>query len=360
LKADLRPSEFLRHGLQVLLFNTFLWVLQMASGLERWGRWDTTLVYTQAIGMSVWAICDFGRIPLLGSGDLHWPSPPRALLLVAFAVVGGFTIGSLIGDWYSGEPLFSFAQRPLVHLRSAILFTVVASSIATYFFYARGRAAAQRERIAQAERDATLARLALLQSQLEPHMLFNTLANLRVLIALDPQRAQAMLDRLIAFLRATLGASRSRSHSLEAEFERVRDYLALMSIRMGERLSTEFDLPPDLAPVPVPTLLLQPLVENSIRHGLEPKVEGGRIKVCAAANGQMLTLTVRDTGVGLKQARPSDGTRFGVQQVRERLQALYGDNAVLTLMDASDAEGGTVARITLPLTEGAQEPEPQT
>ncbi|HET9644081.1 MAG TPA: histidine kinase [Burkholderiaceae bacterium] len=360
MKADLHPREFLRHGLQVLLFNTFLWALQMGSGIERWGRWDNTLVYTQAIGMSIWAICDFGRIALLRPGDLHWPSPPRALLLIALAVVGGFTIGSLVGDWYSDAPLFSFAQRPLVHLRSAILFTIVASSIATYFFYARGRAAVQRERIAEAERDAMLARLQLLQSQLEPHMLFNTLANLRVLIVLDPPRAQAMLDRLIAFLRATLGASRSRSHSLEAECERLRDYLALMSIRMGERLSTEFDIPTGLAQVPVPPLLLQPLVENSIRHGLEPKVEGGRIRIGAASDGNSLTLTVRDTGVGLSGAPPSDGTRFGLQQIRERLHALYGDNASLLLGDAPDAEGGTLARITLPLSRKTQEPEAET
>ncbi|MBL0299124.1 MAG: histidine kinase [Betaproteobacteria bacterium] len=101
-------------------------------------------------------------------------------------------------------------------------------------------------------------------------MLFNTLANLRMLISLDPARAQAMLDHLIAYLRATLNASRSATHSLATEFERIADYLALMGVRMGPRLQVRMDLPQDLRGLAVPALLLQPLVENSIKHGLEP------------------------------------------------------------------------------------------
>ena len=193
-----------------------------------------------------------------------------------------------------------------------------------------------------------LARLAMLQSQLEPHMLFNTLANLRVLIGLDPQRAQAMLDRLIAFLRATLNASRRDSQPLSDEFQQLDDYLALMAVRMGARLSVSFTLPPDLAALPVPPLLLQPLVENAIKHGLEPKVEGGRIAVDAQREGQRLTLTVRDSGIGLGTAS-TGGTAFGLEQVRTRLATLFGARATLTLQAAADADGGTLATIQLPL-----------
>ena len=188
----------------------------------------------------------------------------------------------------------------------------------------------------------------LLESQLEPHMLFNTLANLRVLIALDPPRAQAMLDQLIAFLRATLSASRVGRHALGAEFSRLADYLALMQVRMGARLQTRLDLPDALATAPVPPLLLQPLVENAIRHGLEPAVAGGRIEIGALRDGGMLVLRVRDTGVGLA-APAGEGTRFGLQQVRERLATLYGERASLTLEAAGDAEGGTLATVRLPL-----------
>jgi LytS/YehU family sensor histidine kinase len=200
-----------------------------------------------------------------------------------------------------------------------------------------------------AERSAAEAQLKLLQSQLEPHMLFNTLANLRVLIGTDPARAQAMLDRLIAFLRATLTASRSGSHALADEFERVGDYLALMAVRMGPRLRVQVDLPESLRQLPVPPLLLQPLVENCIRHALEPKVQGGRIDLSAARDGDVLLLRVRDTGIGLANVAPSNGTKFGLRQVRERLATLYGARASLTLEEAPGDEGGTLATVRLPL-----------
>src|SRR4029078_471767 len=133
----------------------------------------------------------------------------------------------------------------------------------------------------------------LLETQLEPHMLFNTLANLRALIGADPRQAQVMLDHMIAYLRATLNASRSTTHSLQAEFDRLRDYLELMAIRMGPRLEYSLQLPPELEHTRVPALLLRPLVENSILHGLEPKVEGGRIAVSARREGNQLVLEVK-------------------------------------------------------------------
>jgi LytS/YehU family sensor histidine kinase len=207
----------------------------------------------------------------------------------------------------------------------------------------------QRERAREAERRATEARLKLLESQLEPHMLFNTLANLRVLIVTDPARAQAMLDRLIAFLRATLNASRAGRHTLAAEFDRLSDYLALMGIRMGPRLTTRLDLPEALRELTVPPLLLQPLVENSIKHGLEPQVEGGMVEVEARRHGAVLALTVRDTGVGLPEGRPFQETGFGLLQVRERLATLYGREAKLVISAAHDGRGGTLATVHLPI-----------
>jgi LytS/YehU family sensor histidine kinase len=170
-----------------------------------------------------------------------------------------------------------------------------------------------------------------------------------VLIGLDAAAAQQMLDRLIAYLRATLEASRLPAHPLATEYARVADYLALMAIRMGPRLQVELHLPPALVAHPVPPLLLQPLVENAIKHGLEPHVAGGRLVVSAHADGEMLVLQVRDTGIGLAQAAAATaGTRFGLAQVRERLATLHGARASLVVAPAPDAEGGTVATIRLP------------
>jgi LytS/YehU family sensor histidine kinase len=181
--------------------------------------------------------------------------------------------------------------------------------------------------MAEARKHVDEARLKLLETQLEPHMLFNTLANLRALIGVDPNRAQAMLDHMIAYLRATLNASRATSHSLQAEFDRIQDYLELMAIRMGPRLRFTLDLPGALAQAKVPSLLLQPLVENAIQHGLEPKVGGGEIRVTARREGDTVVIEVCDTGVGLSGDGPASGKGFGMTQVRERLAALYGDRA---------------------------------
>jgi LytS/YehU family sensor histidine kinase len=176
-------------------------------------------------------------------------------------------------------------------------------------------------------------------------MMFNTLANLRALIAVDPARAQQMLDHMIAYLRATLDASRATTHSLRTEFDRLHDYLELMAIRMGPRLTYALDLPEDLADLPVPALLLQPLVENSIKHGLEPKVEGGRIEVRARREGASVVIEVRDSGVGAN-AHGNAGKGFGLVQIRERLSALHGPGASL---DFSTDPQGAHARIALPL-----------
>ena len=200
----------------------------------------------------------------------------------------------------------------------------------------------------KAHLQAAESQLKLLESQLDPHMLFNTLANLRVLIVTDPTRAQLMLDQLIAFLRATLSGSRVSQHSLHNEFARLADYLSLMQVRMGERLSSQFDLPDELGGISVPSLLLQPLVENCIKHGLEPSSAGGRVEVSAARDGDALVLRVRDTGAGISQP-PRDAASFGLTQIRERLANLYGESASLSLTVAADAEGGTLAVIRLPL-----------
>ena len=182
-----------------------------------------------------------------------------------------------------------------------------------------------------------------------------TLANLRVLIAVDAPRAEQMLDHLIAYLRATLAGSRSGTHSLEAEFALLGDYLALMQVRMGARLSYTLDLPAELRDAHVPTLLLQPLVENSLRHGLEPQLAGGHIRVTAALlDGGRLELTVVDNGCGLSasphpasKSTGNTGSGFGLQQIRERLATRYGDQATFQLIAAS--AGGTSASLIFPL-----------
>jgi signal transduction histidine kinase len=315
-------------------------------------------LYSVAIGNLIWLFIDGGRelaARLMGHTDgKAWPGPAVMVATVVVGTVAGYELGTWGVDTLLGQHSPSlFDNQP------AAVITVLIATAATYFFYSRERLHAEIADAEAARRLAVESQLKLLESQLKPHMLFNTLANLRVLIGLDPPRAQAMLDHLIAYLRSTLHASRNGSHALSAEFERAADYLALMSVRMGPRLSVKLDLPEALRSVPVPPLLLQPLVENAIQHGLEPKVEGGRIEISARAELGQLVLTVRDTGLGLAaqtdpaqaqaQAHTSTGTGYGTVHVRQRLAALHGKRAWLELAPAPGGEGGTLATVSLPL-----------
>jgi len=362
-----RPVLRLMHGLwreTRLNLLVCLLIAAVLSLLTRSGFW-LNLLFSLCIGLSIQALIGLGRYGiarwLIGRGRrdpaLHegWPGWAWMGPWVALSAVLGYEFGTALASLLADLPYqpFRIFSKPRV-MGVVLVITLLVSIGFTYAFYSQGRLAAAEAEAQAARRLASEHQLKLLQSQLEPHMLFNTLANLRVLIGLDPVRAQAMLDRLIGYLRATLTASRADAHPLAAEFDRLADYLALMAIRMGPRLQVVLDLPTPLRALPVPPLLLQPLVENAIKHGLEPKVDAGRLQVQARQQGQALVLTVRDTGVGLHSAdaapRTADdiGTGFGTVQVRERLQALYGSAASLTLAPADDAEGGTLATITLP------------
>lgn len=324
-------------------------LLSMIKGVPLSG----TMVYSQCIGLSIWVCIEVGR-RLMMAGASGWPAGWRAVALMAAGCALGDVIGITFADALSGHSTWRASLRDPRQLLGEFGPTVAFCTLVSGWFYLRGQARSDRARAAAATHAATLARLDLLQSQLEPHMLFNTLANLRVLIATDADRATAMLDHLIAFLRATLAASRQPEHPLGDEFARLADYLALMQVRMGDRLRARTTLPLELATLAVPPLLLQPLVENAIKHGLEPQRGVGELHVSAALDGPVLVLRVADSGRGLEAAaaaRERDagpgGSGFGLVQVRERLRTLHGDAAGLTLKPRP--EGGTLAEIRLPL-----------
>ncbi|WP_343607313.1 histidine kinase [Roseateles sp.] len=291
-----------------------------------------------------------GRAP---AQPFDWPGWPLMVLCLVLGTGIGYSLGVEVGNMITGLQEKSLLSSPLRRVLSVMVIALIPGFGATLFFLSRSRIAAAEAHAETLRRQAAETQLRLLESQLEPHMLFNTLANLRVLIGLDAERAQAMLDHLIAFLRATLSASRVERHPLKDEFARLADYLALMQVRMGARLRFEFELPETLRELPVPPLLLQPLVENAIKHGLEPHVGGGTLRVAATAADGQLWLDVEDDGAGFDPARPAtpDGG-FGTVQVRERLAVAFGPRAALELsrLDLSrPTGGGTRARIRLPL-----------
>jgi len=343
LAEDLR--DMLRHGLVTAVFCC---LIAIALTVTKGGGWANHLVYSLSIGTISWLFIDGCRLLLTRGREIRWPFGFRGYLVVAVGVTLGFLGGNLIGDAWIGAPAFDFLDFAGHKLATAIVITLTATVGMCFYFYSLGKSKHLQSQIELAQRAATEARLKLLETQLEPHMLFNTLANLRVLITLDPPRAVTMLDRLNSYLRVTLSGSRALSHPLAAEFDRLGDYLELMAVRMGPRLRYTLDLPAELREVPVPPLLLQPLVENAIRHGLEPQVEGGEITVRARREGERLRLEVCDTGQGQAPAgaAPSEGGGFGLAQVRERLATLHGDDGVLQLHPLRG--GGTCASISFP------------
>ncbi len=341
----------LRRLLQTVAFCLTVSAIQYAFQPET--PYEIPVRYSLAIGVLTWALIDFGRHLFKSSNSANWPAGIAGVLLPLVGIVLGYLGGTFLADLWCG--ISSWDQRGRAQLRISIAITAMAGIVGTYYFYTRGKSAWLHAKVNEVHAEAAEARLKLLEAQLEPHMMFNTLANLRALVATDPPRALAMLDHLIAYLRATLSGARSTLHPLADEFARLADYLEIMAVRMGPRLAFTLHLPDTLQDVPVPPLLLQPLVENAIRHGLEPKVGGGRIDVWASTlpgpAGTLLVLEVADTGVGLGSASTPDagwpGSHFGMAQVRERLTTLYGAQGTLELIASS--AGGTSARATFPI-----------
>ena len=209
--------------------------------------------------------------------------------------------------------------------------------------------AQQNEQIAVAAKMLAEARLRALQAQIEPHFLYNTLANVVSLIGPQPQKAQHMLERFIDYLRASLDASRADQATLGAEVDLISAYLDVLAVRMGARLRYRIEIDDALRALPLSPMLLQPIVENAITHGLEPKVEGGDSLLRAQLDAGVLCITISDTGVGLAGDLTSNkpGGGVGMSNLRERLKHLYGSEARVELLENRPC--GLTAKLLLPV-----------
>jgi len=231
-----------------------------------------------------------------------------------------------------------------------IFIPLFALTIVSKFFIDRARGA---QRVAEVKRreaeyhrmsqQVTEAKLSALQAQVEPHFLYNTLASVQALTETDPPRATEMTGHLISYLRNALPKMRESTSTVGQEIELVRAYLNILQMRMGKRLAFEIDVPPELMEAPFPPLMLPSLVENAIKHGLEPQREGGIVRIFASASGNRLRVGVADTGRGFSE---TPGSGVGLANIRERLAALYGDNGKLTL-EANQPQG-VAATIDVP------------
>jgi len=259
-----------------------------------------------------------------------------AIVGIVLGISISFTVTSWMIDW---NPWAAFRSNGIA--RTEFLAFVLAVATANWFWW---RSRLKQETLLH---QATEARLRLLQAQIEPHFLFNTLANVHSLMERDTPRAKQMLETFTDYLRAGLVQLRHTDSTLAVELDMVRSYLTLLQIRMEERLSFEIDASDEALAATLPTLLLQPLVENAIEHGLEPKVEGGRVRIRARVTDGRLDICVDDDGLGLdaprRARRHSNG--MALPNIRERLRTRYGGSAALTLEARAV---GTQASLSLP------------
>ncbi|HTY48580.1 MAG TPA: histidine kinase [Steroidobacteraceae bacterium] len=236
--------------------------------------------------------------------------------------------------------------RSLGFMLDALSTTGLVVGVCAYHTYSRTAAdALARAQIDRTGLDAELrrARLQLLRAQIEPHFLFNTLSVVRALARSDRPATVEMLGNLMRYFQAALPCMRASEAPLRQEMDLVRAYLAIYRARMGRRLVYEVDLPADLAEVPIPTMMLLTLVENALKHGIGPTVEGGIVRVSAVCEGGSLLLKVADSGQGL-DVRHGHGA--GLANISQRLLMMYGPDAMLSLRPAEPR--GVVATICLP------------
>lgn len=282
--------------------------------------------------------------------------------------------GPLPGDLGPPSPspptLRAFLRSTIVDL---LAYGAVTGLVHSVYFHRRLRERERRELIL--ESNLAKARLNTLKAQLQPHFLFNSLNAIAALLRRDPRLAETTLVALSELLRLALSQSERQEGALREELEFVRRYLEIQQTRFGDKLRAELDIEPQALDCMVPTLVLQPLVENSIRHGIEPADKPGLVRVSASRKDGRLVLTVEDDGVGLVGSRsdpdgpgnstglrmgltppaprpPADvvgaraGTGIGLANLRDRLQALYGDRHKLELRPR--ATGGALVRVEIP------------
>ncbi len=265
-----------------------------------------------------------------------------AMGAIAGTIVSGLVIGRTLQQMFGVEPIF-FGM--VIFTSVGIGFGAVTAIVLVY----RSRAARADADTAQAEatrheleKQVLEARLKLMQAQIEPHFLFNTLANVQHLTEANPPLAGKTLDSLITYLRAALPQMREGSTTLGREFAMTVAYLEIQAVRMGARLTFSVDLPGALAHEPFPPMMLLTLVENAIKHGIDPLPDGGRIHISAIRQHDTLHVSVSDTGRGLST---STGIGVGLTNIRERLATLFGKRAKLQLEENSPV--GVVATISI-------------
>ncbi len=300
------------------------------------------------IGYSIHGLFHLGSALGLDSASRRRGLPAKVAYF-SLVPLGGVLIGFWVSSFIVDVGFRNWLTDPAAIISITATSLIVSTIMSAIFFWrereavAKAALALERERTQRIEREAAHANLRALQAQIEPHFLFNTLANVTSLIESEPALARRMLDSFIRFLRASLNATRKETTTLGDEGALIGAYLDVLQVRMGPRLRYRIDVDPAVASFALPPMLLQPVVENAIRHGLEPKVEGGEIAVRARAQDDAVAIEIIDSGSGFGTM-----TRGGVglANLRDRLRLLYGERASLSI--AENQPAGAVVTVRIP------------
>jgi len=323
-----KPRNFLIDLLYTIIISTLIAAFLTFTGITT-KSFIINLIVSQSFGISICSIIMF----------LLWVFKPEKTASLAFIFIIGVGSGILIGLQIGSfvlQQIFSIVLKPQDRgLLQTIIIAIAFGSAVSYFFYAKSRLRVSEEEIQQErikrlsiEKEALETNLRLLQAQIEPHFLFNTLSNVLSLIDTDPANGKSMLMDLIHYLRTSLSRTFPDPITLDQEIDMIKAYLNIQKIRMGERLHFKIELSDAVRKYPFPPMLLQPLVENALKHGLEPKMEGGAIMIKAMEEDDLIRIEVMDTGSGFSSYHK---TGVGIGNVRERIKLLYGEKGRLIL-----------------------------
>ena len=352
-----QPSQLRSIVLTAILCGVIIALIALTvaafGGRLTWTRIQEISVFTLAIGyvqhfMYTMVIRTSRRMHSWAPVLMH--PLMLSLVLPVLGIYVGFMLALAILS--GGTLLFNLGQGWREFLFAACISIAIGWMLWETTEASRKREVERRERAeleaaaARSDKERATAELKTLRAQVEPHFLYNTLSNVVSLIDLDPATAKHMTERLIGYLRNTLDASRRDNATVGDELAIVADYLEILRLRMGERLAYGIEATDVVRALPLSPMLLQPLVENAIKHGLEPKIEGGTITVSALVYAGVLQIRVEDTGLGFGVATDTAGSGSGLTNVRARLKALYGDAAKLTIEQPQE---GTRICISLPV-----------
>ena len=352
-----KPSQLRNILLTAIMCGVIiaLIVLTIAAfgGQLTWARIQEIAIFSLAIGYVQHFL--YTLVIATARRKRSWaPLLMHPLTLSLVVPVAGIYVGFVVAlaVMSGGSRFFSFNEGWREFVFSACIAVAIGWVLWEATEASRLREVSRRERAeleaaaALSDKERATAELKTLRAQVEPHFLYNTLANVLSLIDREPATAKHMTERLIGYLRHTLDASRRDNATVGDELAIVNDYLEILRLRMGDRLAFSIDATDEVRAIPLSPMLLQPLVENAIKHGLEPKIEGGSISVTATVHGSILQIRIADTGLGFGVATDTAGSGSGLTNVRARLKALYGDAATLTIEQPAT---GTRICISLPM-----------